>query len=125
MARLCTDVRMDVRGHAIRDLQRALLVQDLNQLSAIEWEACFSKVLFPLLSLLLDKSNLIDPSGLEETRFRASTLLSKVTAIYKTAAAAATLLSKVLFCMFRKILVSIQPLPTPFLNYGCDGSKIV
>lgn len=78
LARLCTDVRSEVRGHALRDLQRALLVHDLNQLSAIEWESCFNKVLFPLLSVLLESSATIDPTGIEETRFRVSTLLSKV-----------------------------------------------
>lgn len=69
---------MDVRWQALRELQRALLVQDLNQLSAVEWEACFNKVLFPLLTILLEKSAATDLGGIEETRFRASTLLSKV-----------------------------------------------
>lgn len=69
---------MVVRWDALKDLQRALLVQDLNQLTAIEWESCFNKVLFPLLAILLEKSSLTDETGIEETRFRVSTLLSKV-----------------------------------------------
>ena len=78
IARLCTDVRRSVRSQALTYLQRALLVQDLNQLTAIEWEACFNKVLFPLLSILLENKAISELSGIEETRFRASTLLSKV-----------------------------------------------
>ncbi len=35
-------------------------------------------MLFPLLSKLLDNINLQDPTGIEETRMRASTLLCKV-----------------------------------------------
>ena len=45
IARLCCDVRRDVRMSALTYLQRALLVQDLQNLSAMEWEACFNKVL--------------------------------------------------------------------------------
>lgn len=63
---------------ALTYLQRALLVHDLQTLSAIEWESCFNKVLFPLLSKLLENINLQDPVGMEETRMRAATLLSKV-----------------------------------------------
>ncbi|KAF6035843.1 GBF1 [Bugula neritina] len=78
IARLCTDMRKDVRSQALTYLQRALLVQDLNQLTATEWEACFNKVLFPLLSNLLENSAISQVSTIEETRFRAATLLSKV-----------------------------------------------
>lgn len=63
---------------AITYLQRALLVHDLQTLSGPEWEACFNKVLFPLLSKLLESLNPNDPSGVEETRMRAATVLSKV-----------------------------------------------
>ncbi|XP_071809827.1 Golgi-specific brefeldin A-resistance guanine nucleotide exchange factor 1-like [Asterias amurensis] len=63
---------------ALTYLQRALLVHDLQTLSAVEWESCFNKVLFPLLAKLLEQINPLDPVGLEETRSRAATLLCKV-----------------------------------------------
>lgn len=63
---------------AITYLQRALLVHDLQTLSAAEWESCFNKVLFPLLAKLLEPINPDDPVGLEETRMRAATVLCKV-----------------------------------------------
>lgn len=44
IARLCCDVRRDVRMSALTYLQRALLVHDLQDLTAVEWEACFNKV---------------------------------------------------------------------------------
>ncbi|XP_050390841.2 Golgi-specific brefeldin A-resistance guanine nucleotide exchange factor 1 isoform X2 [Patella vulgata] len=78
IARLCCDSRKQVRSQALTYLQRALLVHDLQTLSAVEWEACFNKVLFPLLTKLLENINPQDPSGMEETRMRASTLLCKV-----------------------------------------------
>lgn len=78
IARLCCDMRRHVRSQALNYLQKALLLHDLQTLSAIEWENCFNKVLFPLLSKLLDNVNSCDPSGIEETRIRASTLLCKV-----------------------------------------------
>ncbi|XP_060605825.1 Golgi-specific brefeldin A-resistance guanine nucleotide exchange factor 1-like isoform X2 [Ruditapes philippinarum] len=78
IARLCCDARRQVRGQALTYLQRALLVHDLQTLSAVEWEACFNKILFPLLTKLLESINTQDPSGMEETRMRASTLLCKV-----------------------------------------------
>ncbi|KAK2190133.1 hypothetical protein NP493_86g03005 [Ridgeia piscesae] len=78
IARLCCDTRRQVRSQALTYLQRALLVHDLQTLSAVEWESCFNKVLFPLLSKLLDNINPQDPTGIEETRMRASTLLCKV-----------------------------------------------
>lgn len=78
IARLCCDTRRQVRSQALTYLQRALLVHDLQTLSAAEWEACFNKVLFPLLTKLLENINIQDPSGMEETRMRASTLLCKV-----------------------------------------------
>ena len=46
IARLCCDARRQVRGQALTYLQRALLVHDLQTLSAIEWEACFNKVCY-------------------------------------------------------------------------------
>ncbi|XP_074647787.1 Golgi-specific brefeldin A-resistance guanine nucleotide exchange factor 1-like isoform X2 [Tubulanus polymorphus] len=78
IARLCCDTRRQVRSQALTYLQRALLVHDLQTLSAIEWESCFNKVMFPLLAKLLNNFNLQDPTGVEETRMRASTLLCKV-----------------------------------------------
>lgn len=44
IARLCCDVRRDVRMSALTYLQRALLVHELQDLTAVEWEACFNKV---------------------------------------------------------------------------------
>ncbi|XP_030835340.1 Golgi-specific brefeldin A-resistance guanine nucleotide exchange factor 1 isoform X1 [Strongylocentrotus purpuratus] len=76
IARLCCDTRRQVRMQALTYLQRALLVHDLQTLSAVEWESCFNKVLFPLLTLLLEDTH--DPVGMEETRMRAATLLCKV-----------------------------------------------
>lgn len=78
IARLCCDMRRDVRMSALTYLQRALLVHDLQALSAVEWEACFNKVLFPMLSRLLEVNSTGDPMGVEETRMRAATLLCKV-----------------------------------------------
>nr|CAD7399100.1 unnamed protein product [Timema cristinae] len=78
IARLCCDARRQVRTSAITYLQRALLVHDLQTLTANEWESCFNKVLFPLLAKLLEPINPQDFSGVEETRMRAATLLSKV-----------------------------------------------
>ncbi|XP_066992463.2 Golgi-specific brefeldin A-resistance guanine nucleotide exchange factor 1 [Anabrus simplex] len=78
IARLCCDSRKQVRMSAITYLQRALLVHDLQTLTAPEWESCFNKVLFPLLAKLLEPINPQDIMGLEETRMRAATVLSKV-----------------------------------------------
>ncbi|XP_052006879.1 Golgi-specific brefeldin A-resistance guanine nucleotide exchange factor 1 isoform X1 [Xyrauchen texanus] len=78
MAWLCCDARRQVRMQALTYLQRALLVHDLQTLDAVEWESCFNKVLFPLLTKLLDSISPADVGGMEETRMRACTLLSKV-----------------------------------------------
>ncbi|XP_033468828.2 Golgi-specific brefeldin A-resistance guanine nucleotide exchange factor 1 isoform X2 [Epinephelus lanceolatus] len=78
IAWLCCDARRQVRMQALTYLQRALLVHDLQTLDAIEWESCFNKVLFPLLTKLLDNISPADVGGMEETRMRACTLLSKV-----------------------------------------------
>lgn len=64
--------------HALQYLQRALLVHELQTLSAMEWEACFNKVLFPLLAKLLENIDPRNSMRMEETRMRASTLLCKV-----------------------------------------------
>lgn len=63
---------------AITYLQRALLVHDLQTLNGPEWEACFHRVLFPLLNQLLQPIGPRDPQLMEETRMRAATVLSKV-----------------------------------------------
>ncbi|XP_045926330.1 Golgi-specific brefeldin A-resistance guanine nucleotide exchange factor 1 isoform X2 [Micropterus dolomieu] len=78
IAWLCCDARRQVRMQALTYLQRALLVHDLQTLDAAEWESCFNKVLFPLLTKLLDNISPADVGGMEETRMRACTLLSKV-----------------------------------------------
>lgn len=78
IARLCCDTRRNIRTSALTYLQRALLVHDLQALSAAEWEACFNKVLFPLLSKLMENVSPNDPVGMEETRMRGATLLCKV-----------------------------------------------
>ncbi|GAB1302491.1 Golgi-specific brefeldin A-resistance factor 1 [Apodemus speciosus] len=77
IACLCCDARRQVRMQALTYLQRALLVHDLQKLDALEWESCFNKVLFPLLTKLLENISPADVGGMEETRMRASTLLSK------------------------------------------------
>ncbi|UYV77975.1 GBF1 [Cordylochernes scorpioides] len=82
IARLCCDVRRAVRTSALTFLQRALLVPDLQVLTPAEWEACFNKVLFPLLAQLLGPVCPSDPAGMEETRVRAAALLSKVRTVY-------------------------------------------
>ncbi|RDD41440.1 Golgi-specific brefeldin A-resistance guanine nucleotide exchange factor 1 [Trichoplax sp. H2] len=81
MAAMCLDTRKDVRNAALTNLQRSLLVHDMQKLSALEWEACFNQVLFPMLSSLIGIPN-NDAStafvNIEETRMRAAALLSKV-----------------------------------------------
>ena len=76
IARVCCDVRKDVRQAGLTYLQRALLAHDLRALAAVEWEACFRQVMFPLLAKLLEKIT-PDVMALEETRMRAATLLCK------------------------------------------------
>ncbi|XP_061646652.1 Golgi-specific brefeldin A-resistance guanine nucleotide exchange factor 1 isoform X5 [Phyllopteryx taeniolatus] len=78
IAWLCCDARRQVRMQALNYLQRALLVHDLQTLNAAEWESCFNKVLFPLLTKLLNNISPADVGGMEETRMRACTILSKV-----------------------------------------------
>ena len=53
-SRLCCDRRSHIRTSALTTLQRALLFHDLqSMLTAREWEASFTRVLFPMLSHLL------------------------------------------------------------------------
>ncbi|XP_065652483.1 Golgi-specific brefeldin A-resistance guanine nucleotide exchange factor 1 isoform X4 [Hydra vulgaris] len=77
IARLCCDTRRGIRMTALTVLQRSMLADDLQLMSAAEWENCFNQVLFPMLSNLLELSTDWDPNGLEETRMRAATLLCK------------------------------------------------
>uniref|UniRef100_A0A1Q3FES7 Putative golgi-specific brefeldin a-resistance guanine nucleotide exchange factor 1 n=2 Tax=Culex tarsalis TaxID=7177 RepID=A0A1Q3FES7_CULTA len=80
IARLATDQRRQVRTSAITCLQRALLVQDLQTLTGLEWAGCFKQVLFPLLSELLNEkpAKPADFGLLEESRMRTATIMSKV-----------------------------------------------
>ncbi|XP_062518371.1 Golgi-specific brefeldin A-resistance guanine nucleotide exchange factor 1-like isoform X2 [Corticium candelabrum] len=78
MACHCYDARRVVRQAAVTILQRSLLIHDLQSLSGREWELCFRQVFFPMLNRLLLPINATDPVGVEETRMRASALLSKV-----------------------------------------------
>ncbi|XP_058062506.1 Golgi-specific brefeldin A-resistance guanine nucleotide exchange factor 1 [Anopheles bellator] len=80
IARLATDHRRQVRTSAITCLQRALLVQDLQTLTGLEWAGCFKQVLFPLLQeLLQEKASGPQEIGLlEESRIRTATIMSKV-----------------------------------------------
>jgi brefeldin A-resistance guanine nucleotide exchange factor 1 len=48
IARLGCNSNGEVRMHSLQYLQRALLVHELQTLSATEWEACFNKVLINL-----------------------------------------------------------------------------
>uniref|UniRef100_A0A146LBA7 Golgi-specific brefeldin A-resistance guanine nucleotide exchange factor 1 n=1 Tax=Lygus hesperus TaxID=30085 RepID=A0A146LBA7_LYGHE len=76
IARMSAHPNRQVRMSAITYLQRALLVPDLQSLTGEEWESCFTLVLFPLLARLLEPG--VPLEGLEETRIRAATVLSKV-----------------------------------------------
>uniref|UniRef100_A0A224X4T3 Putative guanine nucleotide exchange factor n=2 Tax=Triatominae TaxID=70999 RepID=A0A224X4T3_9HEMI len=76
IARLAAHPNRQVRMSAVTYLQRALLVPDLQALTGEEWESCFSQVLFPLLTRLLEPA--MNAEGIEETRMRAATVLSKV-----------------------------------------------
>ncbi|XP_055643698.1 Golgi-specific brefeldin A-resistance guanine nucleotide exchange factor 1 isoform X2 [Toxorhynchites rutilus septentrionalis] len=80
IARLATDQRRQVRTSAVTCLQRALLVQDLQTLTGLEWAGCFKQVLFPLLSELLSEKPVkpVDAGLLEESRMRTATIMSKV-----------------------------------------------
>ncbi|KAH9528829.1 G-box binding factor, partial [Dermatophagoides farinae] len=81
IAFFCCDCRRPVRTCAFTFLQRTLLLHDLQVLNANQWESCFNKVLFPLLSKLLEPINMCDPIGMDETRMRTTNLLCKKEAI--------------------------------------------
>eukprot|EP01091_Cochliopodium_minus_P008503 TRINITY_DN1946_c0_g3_i1.p1 TRINITY_DN1946_c0_g3~~TRINITY_DN1946_c0_g3_i1.p1 ORF type:complete len:1523 (-),score=479.02 TRINITY_DN1946_c0_g3_i1:241-4809(-) len=81
MTKLCKDKRPLVRNQAITLLQKVLLSDHLSHFSATVWEFCFTQVLFPFLNELVDLSSQnsgIESSGLEQTRFRAFNLVTKV-----------------------------------------------
>ena len=78
MARLCCDKRPHIRTSSLTTLTRSLLFSDLAALASFEWESAFTHVLFPMLSLLLVKSQPGEKNAMEETRTRAATLLGKV-----------------------------------------------
>ena len=44
IARLCCDNRKEIRMSALTILQRSLLAEDLQTMTAAEWESCFNKV---------------------------------------------------------------------------------
>lgn len=81
IARISTDHRRQIRTSAITCLQRSLLMHDLQTLSGPEWAGCFRQVLFPLMNFLLNESNEnneTEPSLIEESRIRISTVMAKV-----------------------------------------------
>ena len=78
MARLCCDKRSHIRTYSLTKLQSSLLYKDLVGLGPTEWESAFTRILFPMLSHLLTKSNPGEKTAMEETRMRAATLLCKV-----------------------------------------------
>jgi len=78
IALLCCDIRKKVRLNAYTYLERQLLNPELKSLTAQQWENCFNKVLFPLLSKLLEQVNQTDLNDMDETRERVTSLLSKV-----------------------------------------------
>ncbi|XP_052751168.1 Golgi-specific brefeldin A-resistance guanine nucleotide exchange factor 1 [Galleria mellonella] len=74
IAEFCTDRRKQVANSAIAYLQRALLVPGLAGLAAGGWEACFQRVLFPLLERLLRRP----PPAAPLLPARANTIMCKV-----------------------------------------------
>lgn len=78
MARVCCDSRRIVRTTALTVLQRSLLLHDMQDLDAAGWEECFYRVLFPLLSSLVDDVTQDEGVAFEEIRMRALTLVCKV-----------------------------------------------
>merc|ERR1719430_1912747 len=79
IARLCCDTRASVRTQALTLLQRSLLVSDLQVLTPAQWEFAFLRVLFPMLRKLLEMGGSARPDqGRDETKLRASMMLSKV-----------------------------------------------
>lgn len=71
---------MDSNSVGIVNFPHQILVQKTYQYMCVVLKnvSDFLQVLFPLLTKLLENINIQDPSGMEETRMRASTLLCKV-----------------------------------------------
>ncbi|CAI4230553.1 unnamed protein product [Auanema sp. JU1783] len=77
VARLGCDCRRAVRASALNHLQRLFMPAIMGNLGAEEWESCFSEVLFPLLTKLLEPFSPMDIIGMEDTRVRAMQIVSK------------------------------------------------
>ncbi|VDN24225.1 unnamed protein product [Gongylonema pulchrum] len=75
---------LHVKGAAIYyswaegDTERAFLIPEMQVMHGKQWEQCFGEVLFPLLQKLLENLSPMDPIGMEETRVRATQLVSKI-----------------------------------------------
>ncbi|TNN16797.1 Golgi-specific brefeldin A-resistance guanine nucleotide exchange factor 1 [Schistosoma japonicum] len=68
-ARLCSDIRRDVRTDALTYLQKALLSPTLHLLTGKQWENCFNEVLFPLLSSFLESIALEEAIAASSQKF--------------------------------------------------------
>jgi brefeldin A-resistance guanine nucleotide exchange factor 1 len=85
---ICKDNRADVRNNSLTYLQKCLLSPQLTNISASIWYLCFEEILFPLVKNLVTlkpntpssntPASKLDSNLLEETRLRASALLSKI-----------------------------------------------
>ena len=84
---VCKDNRADIRNGSLTYLQKCLLSPQLTNISANIWYLCFEEILFPLVKNLIDlklssnppnSPSKLDSNLLEETRLRASALLSKI-----------------------------------------------
>ena len=98
IARLCCDSRRQVRSQALTYLQRALLVHDLQTLSAVEWESCFNKVWFAL-------TNNEQKQLMVDTRVRTDVFLSSK---YLKTQTLINIMSQVLFPLLSRLLEVIN-----------------
>lgn len=77
--RACCDPRREIRQTSLMLLQRGMLMTELQTMGATEWEMCFDRVLFPVVSGLLDAQLYrLDRAGVEELRMRSAALLCKM-----------------------------------------------
>lgn len=75
----CTSPSRDIRQLAFSAMQRSLLSPELTHADAQEWTAIFSRVLFPLIHMLLKPEVFsVDREGMGEMRIQAASLLCKV-----------------------------------------------
>lgn len=75
----CTSPSKDIRQLAFLAMQRSLLSPELTHADAQEWTAIFSRVLFPLIHMLLKPEVFsVDRDGMGEMRIQAASLLCKV-----------------------------------------------